>query len=1558
MFLFYYSPYSRWAVAAGCGMTGGIAAYGEAGWYPFEDTAATWTCSNNGAAAFKPVTIECSFYDDQPIPCSPGKYEPAGEAPGGDCASDCPSHLPTSPPGSTSLSSCMKRPRSTHEANFLLVSETTDRLMELNNDASDFSLAIEGGDLRRPWGVACVSEILCLVGNYQASNVVAVNLRGEVMGVFARVGNPVGLLHIKHLDLLAVAGYAGYTVFLFDLADLNLEQPLEESDAVQTIVMPAWHGKPRYISLGEHDSELLITTHQSMVLRRCLEGTGCDPETRNSVMMQYGGLDLYGIGVLDETYIFVDWGDGKIFECPLTSVGIMKFDCEIFANEPQGSPWDPIDVLVDPIKRLVFVVSNYYSDVLVLDFDGQFLAPLTSSRGALMHPDAMAQRPGLFAPLSPSLLLSSLPAAGERIEVALVMMDAYNFTVSADHSTSAHDLALEVSASGYITGTNFTTTIEGEILYNKDSPAHASLTASVVIPYAGDWSVSVTQGTYNVQHFLGSPHLIKVAPAPTAPANCEADFPILVKAGSNFTATVSTFDAFENPTVHPGDSFTFKHVGENASATVFRDDASTVTFSELMTSARSYKLNVTFADTGAQIANSPLNFDVFPASASAATSTASAGNTTSIESATDIPLPLQAFIRDAFGNEVLDAPGVAVQVQGLDPVDPVAVVVHVLEGPRYSHTVTVPESLEAALVIGFSLDGVQIGEPVEIIVAPPPPDFTKVYIAVGVSSFLLLVGAFFYRRHLKHAAMRLKSVQLEMVDQNKEFSKREKALEAEKEELEEEVRLKKHSEEELKVMMNALEAVSKERQDELKEVMIDGKELKIDKMLGKGGFGVVNLATYRGSKVAMKQLLTVNEENVLRFRLECFLTKTLSHPNVVRLVGVVWAEDMFACCLEFVENGSLEDWLRRTPGGKAYIPPQQVVTVVKKNKKGKKVQVDKLPPLAEVVFKGFNHHGKYKESALTETDKSKATEAIATLDEWWASRDDPSAGWIEVLQADDSPLELGVRGFTKYDAPNRRGCAFASGFIDAPPKSVMGFYADRRHGGLDVDIVERTYLLPPLAEVAYKGFNWNSKYDKKEITDIDETKIIEGQELVENIWRNRMNPKEGLKPVLNEDGSELELGVKGFVKYSRQSAGLLPEALAHAVIDATPQQVMGLFADSRKDTKLSTREVIESTYTTALEYRHVPVSVATVSDRDFLFRTAHKKIEEGVYVSVSYSVEDERRPAGAGGVVRGDTFFCFVVKENPGTEGLMSEVWRYLYTDSKFQKGLGQLNQIAANKALQYNAEPLVLLKKNIKLLLDGYEPPLVDNKNCEQLLTWKGHLWRMSLEAAMGVQYLHHHRYWSDGGKRHNWATNVVEEEEAGWKESVIHRDLKPDNMLLTRDWTLKLTDFGEARAQNMGATMTSVGTPIYIAPEVMRADHYDGKADTWSYGLCLVAMIRAERTLEQFFYEALRKHKKRRTTKGLGMGQMTKYYYSEGWRPLLPHTFVRAFPKLNALIQECWVPRARMRPDFDQIVKRLQGEIGDEIKRKEEPVVVVYSVEPDAEDVDDEIRKLLGLS
>ncbi|GMI54672.1 hypothetical protein TeGR_g1117 [Tetraparma gracilis] len=687
-------------------------------------------------------------------------------------------------------------------------------------------------------------------------------------------------------------------------------------------------------------------------------------------------------------------------------------------------------------------------------------------------------------------------------------------------------------------------------------------------------------------------------------------------------------------------------------------------------------------------------------------------------------------------------------------------------------------------------------------------DNTNTYIAVGVAVFLLLVGVIIFRRHLQRAAMQLKEKELEMVGMDASQKKLEKLhmdLTAEKEELEEEVRLKKHSEEELKVMVSALESVSKERQDELKEVMMESKELKIDKLLGKGGFGVVNLATYRGTMVAMKQLLTVNEENVLRFRHECFLMKNLSHPNVVKLVGVCWSEDLFACCLEFVENGSLEDWLRRTVGGKKYVAAK--IPVIGKNKNKKQG-----PPLAEVAFKGFDHNGEFNPAEHTDVDRAKKEEAEKVLRDWWMQRMNPKMGWTEMLKEDKSRLDNGMSSYHKYDDETRCG-----------------------------------------------------------------------------------------------------------------------RAMAHCYVNATPKQAAGYYADIRNNASTST-EVLETSYTTMLGCKQLPIPILTISDREVLYRNVwFRNDQDHSFMSMSYTVED----------VRVESLSCTVFKEAPGTEGEGSEVWRMTSTNFKFGTGLGFINSLAATKVGEIIVDPLMKLKLNVERLLKEYKPP---EHVVEELdLTWKGGLWRMALEAALGVQYLHHHRYWSDGGKRHNGATNEVEEEFEGWKESVIHRDLKPDNMLLTRDWTLKLTDFGEARAQNMGGTMTSVGTPIYIAPEVMRADHYDVKADTWSYGLCLVAMIRAERTLEQFFYQALRKHKKKRNTKGLGMGQMTKYYYSEGWRPILPLNFVKAYPKLHTLIQECWKVRRKERPNFDQIVARLQGDIGDEIKRKEEPMITTYSLEDD---------------
>jgi hypothetical protein len=150
----------------------------------------------------------------------------------------------------------------------------------------------------------------------------------------------------------------------------------------------------------------------------------------------------------------------------------------------------------------------------------------------------------------------------------------------------------------------------------------------------------------------------------------------------------------------------------------------------------------------------------------------------------------------------------------------------------------------------------------------------------------------------------------------------------------------------------------------------------------------------------------VNEENVLRFRHECFLMKNLSHPNVVKLVGVCWSEELFACCLEYVENGSLEDWLRRTVGGKKYVAAKQI-SIGKKRQK-------KVPSLAEVTFKGFNHDGAFDPAAITDTDKAKEAEARSLLRAWWTSRADSAMGWLPILKPDKTPLDFGMEGFNKY----------------------------------------------------------------------------------------------------------------------------------------------------------------------------------------------------------------------------------------------------------------------------------------------------------------------------------------------------------------------------------------------------------------------------------------------------------------------------------------------------------------------------------------------------------------
>jgi len=142
----------------------------------------------------------------------------------------------------------------------------------------------------------------------------------------------------------------------------------------------------------------------------------------------------------------------------------------------------------------------------------------------------------------------------------------------------------------------------------------------------------------------------------------------------------------------------------------------------------------------------------------------------------------------------------------------------------------------------------------------------------------------------------------------------------------------------------------------------------------------------------------------------------------------------------------------------------------------------------------------------------------------------------------------------------------------------------------------------------------------------------------------------------------------------------------------------------------------------------------------------------------------------------------------------------------------------------------------------------------------------------------------------------------------------------------------------------MTSVGTPIYVAPEVMKGYSYDSTADSYSFGICLVAMIRGEKDVMEFYFQALRKTMKRKSMRGCGVATLnSRMYGKREWRPLLPLEFERTYPKLCKLIRRCWAQKKEMRPSFDEIVKIMQCEVAEEVRRKEEPAIVMYGVEED---------------
>ena len=197
---------------------------------------------------------------------------------------------------------------------------------------------------------------------------------------------------------------------------------------------------------------------------------------------------------------------------------------------------------------------------------------------------------------------------------------------------------------------------------------------------------------------------------------------------------------------------------------------------------------------------------------------------------------------------------------------------------------------------------------------------------------------------------------------------------------------------------------------------------------------------------------------------------------------------------------------------------------------------------------------------------------------------------------------------------------------------------------------------------------------------------------------------------------------------------------------------------------------------------------------------------------------------------------------------------------------------------------------------------------------TWQDPKLRVVSDVAQGMNYLHNTSYYDD--KRNQQVT------------SVLHRDLKPGNVLLMPNFTAKVADFGSSKAMTDSSNMTMTGTPIYMAPEVVRGDSYDTSADVYSFGVLMFAMSCAKGDAYGAFAKCVsggnsKEGGNNTITNNVGesgnTGSSNAIMAKVANEEIRPEVEI-ASKRLQGLVKSCWQDKNEDRPTFVEILEILK--------------------------------------